>query len=83
MNWELGTFIVALVTLLVVIAGFIFVAGEIKQEVKETRRRTDANEALLKEHGERIGGHDVELERLKAWNEGAEAAAKWNAREAR
>lgn len=83
MNWELGTFIVALVTLLVVIAGFIFVAGEIKQEVKETRTRTDANEVLLKEHGARIGGHDVELARLNAWNEGAEAAAKWAPREGR
>lgn len=78
MNWELGTCVIALVTLLVVISGFIFVGGQVVQIVKDTAKRTDGNDALLKEHGVRINGHDIALTRLEAWNQGAEAAAKWN-----
>lgn len=75
MNWELGTCVIALVTLLVTVSGVIFLGGKIVQRVDDTAKRTDKHEELLEQHGVRINGHDVAITRLDSWNKGYEAAA--------
>lgn len=77
MTWEAGTCIIALVTLLVVISGGIFLGGKIVQRVDETAKRTGDNEVTLKEHSVRLNGHDVAIARHEEWNKGAEVAARW------
>jgi hypothetical protein len=74
-NWAAVAAVAAICGVLVTVIGVAFTTGKVLEKMATDSERVDGVVELQKEQGEKLGEHGLEIDRLKQWRMGFQAAA--------